>query len=90
MFRDHADVLAQDDEWLMSRFRLPGAILLEICEDWARLWKGGTARNHALPVSGFLQTWLTDLPIIPEPRRAGRMGRHNPYVPHKYMHFQCG
>ncbi|KAK1906710.1 putative nuclease HARBI1, partial [Dissostichus eleginoides] len=30
-FRDQQDLLANDDEWLMSRFRLPRAVLLELC-----------------------------------------------------------
>ncbi len=31
VFHERADLLAETDEWLMSRFRLPRAVLLHIC-----------------------------------------------------------
>ena len=53
VFRDHNDLLAHDDDWLMSRFRFPRAMLLDLCAH----------RNHAIPVQtqvltilGFLAT----------------------------------
>ncbi|KAK0147899.1 putative nuclease HARBI1 [Merluccius polli] len=33
VFRDHQDYLAHEDEWLISRFRLPRVILLQICAE---------------------------------------------------------
>ena len=61
--RDQTDLLAHDDDWLMSRFRLPWAILLELCAELGPALERETARNHALPVPlqvlttlGFLAT----------------------------------
>ena len=31
VFRDHVDILAETDEWLTSRFRLPRTVLLQTC-----------------------------------------------------------
>ena len=63
VFRDQTDLLAHDDDWLMSRFRLPWAILLELCAELGPALERETARNHALPVPlqvlttlGFLAT----------------------------------
>ena len=30
IFRDHNDLLAHDDEWLISRFRFPRAVVLKL------------------------------------------------------------
>jgi len=63
VFRDQTDLLAHDDDWLMSRFRLPRALLLELCAELGPALEHETARNHALPVPlqvlttlGFLAT----------------------------------
>lgn len=32
VFRERADILAETDEWLLSRFRLPQAVVLNICD----------------------------------------------------------
>ena len=42
--------LAHDDDWLISRFRFPRAILLEICTELGPGLERQTARSHALPV----------------------------------------
>lgn len=63
VFRDQQDLLANDDEWLMSRFRLPRAVLLHLIAELGPALERGTRRNHAIPVSlqvltciGFLAT----------------------------------
>ncbi len=63
VFRDQQDLLANDDEWLMSRFRLPRAVLLDICHALGPALQRGSRRNHAVPVPlqvlttlGFLAT----------------------------------
>lgn len=62
-FRDRQDLLANDDEWLMSRFRLPRAVLLELCAVLGPELERSTRRNRAVPVPiqvlttlGFLAT----------------------------------
>ncbi|KAJ4923071.1 hypothetical protein JOQ06_027807 [Pogonophryne albipinna] len=62
-FRDQQDLLANDDEWLMSRFRLPRAVLLELCAVLGPALQRSTLRNRAVPVPiqvlttlGFLAT----------------------------------
>ncbi|XP_030004247.1 putative nuclease HARBI1 [Sphaeramia orbicularis] len=49
VFRDREDFLAQDDEWLISHFRFPRAILLELCAELQPFLERDTARNHVLP-----------------------------------------
>ena len=63
VFRDHNDFLAQDDDWLISYFRFPRAILLELCAELGPNLERETVRSHALPVPlqvlttlGFLAT----------------------------------
>ncbi|XP_060766174.1 putative nuclease HARBI1 [Neoarius graeffei] len=63
VFRDYTDFLAHDDDWLISRFRLPRAILLELCAELGPGLEREMARSHALPVPiqvlttlGFLAT----------------------------------
>ncbi|KAK0144348.1 putative nuclease HARBI1 [Merluccius polli] len=63
VFRDYYDFLAHDDDWLISRFRFPRAVLLEICTELGPGLERQTARSHALPVPiqvlttlGFLAT----------------------------------
>ncbi|KAK0146483.1 putative nuclease HARBI1 [Merluccius polli] len=57
-----------DDDWLISRFRFPKAILLEICTELGPGLERQTARSHALPVPiqvlttlGFLATFQREL-----------------------------
>ena len=33
VFREREDLLANDDNWLISRFRLPRLVLLELCAE---------------------------------------------------------
>ncbi|KAL6490094.1 hypothetical protein MHYP_G00004390 [Metynnis hypsauchen] len=63
VFRDHYDFLAHDDDWLISRFRFPRAVLLELCAELGPVLERDTARNRASPVPlqvltalGFLAT----------------------------------
>ncbi|XP_045076311.1 putative nuclease HARBI1 [Coregonus clupeaformis] len=63
VFRDHSDFLAHDNDWLISRFRFPRAILLELCAELGPNLERETVRSHALPVPlqvlttlGFLAT----------------------------------
>ncbi|KAL6469110.1 hypothetical protein MHYP_G00226340 [Metynnis hypsauchen] len=63
VFRDHYDFLAHDDDWLISRFRFPRAVLLELCAELGPVLERETARSRASPVPlqvlttlGFLAT----------------------------------
>ncbi|XP_034550678.1 putative nuclease HARBI1 [Notolabrus celidotus] len=63
VFRDHSDFLAQDDDWLISRFRFRRAVLLDLCTELGPGLERETRRNHAIPVPiqvlttlGFLAT----------------------------------
>lgn len=63
VFRDHGDFLAHDDDWLISRFRFPRAVLLDLCAELGPVLDRPTRRNHAIPVQtqvlttvGFLAT----------------------------------
>ncbi|KAL6472422.1 hypothetical protein MHYP_G00186100 [Metynnis hypsauchen] len=63
VFRYHYDFLAHDDDWLISRFRFPRAVLLELCAELGPVLERDTARSRASPVPlqvltalGFLAT----------------------------------
>ncbi|XP_039602265.1 putative nuclease HARBI1 [Polypterus senegalus] len=63
IFRDRTDLLAESDEWLISRFRLPRPILLDLCQQFSQLLERPTKRTSAVPVHtqvlstiGFLAT----------------------------------
>ncbi|XP_062295779.1 putative nuclease HARBI1 [Scomber scombrus] len=63
VFRDRADVFAETDEWLMQRFRLPRAVLLDICNLLQPNLTKETRRSDPVPshvqvltVLGFLAT----------------------------------
>ncbi|KAL1246744.1 hypothetical protein QQF64_034323 [Cirrhinus molitorella] len=63
VFRDHEDFLAHDDESLISRFRSPRAMLLDLCAELGPTLQRTTRRNRAIPVPtqvlsvlGFLAT----------------------------------
>ncbi len=62
-FRDRADMLAESDDWLISRFRLPRPILLHLCNILEPNLTRPTKRSRAIPphlqvlsVIGFLAT----------------------------------
>ncbi|KAL6488228.1 hypothetical protein MHYP_G00019690 [Metynnis hypsauchen] len=46
VFRDHYDFLAHDDDWLISRFRFPRAVLLELCAEFGPVLERDTARSR--------------------------------------------
>ena len=62
VFRDRRDLFMESDEWLLSRFRLPKHLLLELCHNLEpQLWR--ETRSSAIPVPvqvlstlGFLAT----------------------------------
>ncbi|KAJ8364930.1 hypothetical protein SKAU_G00137610 [Synaphobranchus kaupii] len=63
VFRDRADFFAHDDEWLISRYHLPRATLLELCAQMGPNLQTRTNCNQAIPVEvqvltilGFLAT----------------------------------
>nr|XP_023674813.1 putative nuclease HARBI1 isoform X1 [Paramormyrops kingsleyae]XP_023674815.1 putative nuclease HARBI1 isoform X1 [Paramormyrops kingsleyae] len=63
VFRDRNDFFSNDDSWLISHFRLPRTILMELCNELAPTLERPTSRNHAVPVQlqvlttlGFLAT----------------------------------
>ncbi|XP_035852271.1 putative nuclease HARBI1 [Sander lucioperca] len=63
VFQDRRDLLNESDEWLMSRFRLPRHLLLEMCNNLEPYLQRETRRSRALPVPvqvlstlGFLAT----------------------------------
>lgn len=48
-FRDRTDLLAETDEWLISRFRLPRPVLLYLCNILEPNLTRPTNRSHAIP-----------------------------------------
>ena len=48
VFCDYYVFLAYDDDWLISQFRFPRAILLELCSELGPGLERETARSHAL------------------------------------------
>ncbi|XP_066575647.1 putative nuclease HARBI1 [Amia ocellicauda] len=57
VFRDHNDFLANDADWLISRFRFPRAVLLELCAELGPDLERETARRCAFTRSPtFLAT----------------------------------
>ncbi|KAL6458637.1 hypothetical protein MHYP_G00321090 [Metynnis hypsauchen] len=63
VFRDHYDFLAHDDDWLISCFRFPRAVLLELCAELGPVLEREAVRSRASPVPlqvltalGFLAT----------------------------------
>lgn len=60
VFRDQNDLLAHDDDWLISRFRLPRAVLLELCAELGPALERRTRRTHAFSVPtqvGLMNTY---------------------------------
>lgn len=60
-FCDHADLLARDDGWLTSPFRLPRAIILELRAEMGPALERQAARNRELPVPIQILTTLSYL-----------------------------
>lgn len=63
VFRQRADLFAETDEWLVSRFRLPRAVLLHICHLLEQQLGRKTRRSNPIPphlqiltTIGFLAT----------------------------------
>ena len=50
VFRDQQDLLAYDDQWLVSRFRLPHAVILDLCQALGPALQRSSRRNQAVPV----------------------------------------
>ena len=63
VFKEHADLLSESTEWLLSRYRFPKNILMELCQDFQLMLERETQRTKATPVHiqllstlGFLAT----------------------------------
>ena len=63
VFKDHADLLGESTEWLLSRYRFPKTLLLDLCHDLGPMLARDTRPTNALPVHiqllstlGFLAT----------------------------------
>nr|XP_055063040.1 putative nuclease HARBI1 isoform X2 [Misgurnus anguillicaudatus] len=63
VFKDRADLLGESTEWLLSRYRFPRNILLDLCRDLGPTLERETQRTKAIPVHiqllstlGFLAT----------------------------------
>ena len=49
-FRGHRDLFMESDDWLLSRFRLPRHLLLQLCHNLEPQLRRGTQRSNAIPV----------------------------------------
>ena len=63
VFRDSRDFFMESDEWLLSSFRLPGHLLLQLCQNLEPQLRRETRCSNAIPVPvqvlstlGFLAT----------------------------------
>lgn len=63
VFRERADLFAESSEWLLSRYRFPKHILLDLCHELGPMLERETKRTKAIPVHiqvlstlGFLAT----------------------------------
>ena len=63
VFKERADLLSESTEWLLSRYRFPKNILMELCQDFQPMFERETQRTKATPVHiqllstlGFLAT----------------------------------
>ncbi|MEQ2171581.1 hypothetical protein GOODEAATRI_012258 [Goodea atripinnis] len=81
LFRNCTDLLAHDESWLISRFRLPWAIVLEFCTELASVLQNETRRNCASAVFSLSSFQPS---AIHEPGHASHMGRPHPYVAQIY------
>lgn len=75
MFRAHE---AHDDEWLISRFRLPRAILLDICAELGPTLERPTRWNRFIPVQVQLITTLGFLATGTFQRELAGLEYHHP------------
>ena len=50
VFREREDLLANDDNWLMSRFRLPRPVLLELCAELRPALEPNVIQVHQIPI----------------------------------------
>ena len=95
VFRDREDLLAHDDNWLISRFKgnPPGTVSRAVAG------VGATVRNHALLVptgdvhTGVPSNWGipegAGQPVDPVPSHASRVGRNYLHLS-RYIKFpQC-
>ena len=95
LFRERDDLLVNDDNWLISRFRFPRPVLLELCAELRLALERNTARSQGLSVPtqvlttlGFLATGIPagagrpvrSVPVNPEPSHASCVGRNHPNV----------
>ena len=77
VFRDRADFFKEGDEWLLSRFRLPRHLLMELCNALEPQLRRETRRSNAIPVqvcstlgllaTGILQREIGDRSAISQP-----------------------
>ena len=58
VFRECEDLLANHDNWLMSHFRLPRPVLLELCTELWPALERNTARSKGLSVPTQVLTTL--------------------------------
>ncbi|XP_059915803.1 putative nuclease HARBI1 [Gadus macrocephalus] len=58
IFREREDLLANDDDWLMSRFSFPRPVLLELCAELRPALERHTARSQGLSVPTQVLTTL--------------------------------
>lgn len=63
VYREHMDLFAETDDYLISRFRLPRPVLIELCDTMRDALEAPTNRSNPLPVHvqvlstlGFLAT----------------------------------
>lgn len=63
VFKERADVFSESTEWLLSRYRFPKNILMDLCRDLQPMLERETKRTKAIPehiqllsILGFLAT----------------------------------
>ena len=61
LFKDRADFFAEDDTWLMSRFRLPRHVLIWLCGRLDPFLRRETRRTRAIPVPVQVLSTLASL-----------------------------
>ena len=63
IFKDRADLLGESTEWLLSRYRFPKNVLLDLCRDLGPMLARDTRRTNAIPVHIQLLSTLGFLAI---------------------------
>ena len=63
VFREHADLLAHDDDWLISQFRFARAVLLDLCAELGPALERATRRSRAITTLGFLGSYQQKMSI---------------------------